>query len=84
MRVVAEIPHTHFKITVFSWNAKYQVKIEIDGFEQVYKISEQDVNGLDDVKLMLSDEFLTSCMKRFLTMREDFGKSFKNIYTDGK
>jgi len=25
MRVLAEIPHSHFKIQIFNWNAKYLV-----------------------------------------------------------
>lgn len=78
MRVVAEIPHSHFKITIFSWNGKYQIKIELDQFEQLYKIDEKDVTGLDEVKEMLTENFLLSCMKRFLSMREDWSNTFKN------
>ena len=77
MRTVREIPHPQFKITVFSWNAKYIVKIEIGQFEQIYKINEMDVMGLDGIEAMLDEEFLKGCMDRFLTMRTDFGTTFK-------
>ena len=72
MRVIAEVPHSHFKITIFEWNEKYVIKLEIGQFEQSYKIPTMDVNGLDEVKAMLTDDFLESVMHRFLSMREDF------------
>jgi hypothetical protein len=78
MRTVAEIPHHTFRISVFSYNAKYILKIELGQFEQVYKISEMDVNGLEDIKQMINDTFLENCMDRFLKMREDWQQSFVN------
>lgn len=77
MRIVKEIPHPQFKITIFSWNGKYIVKIEIGQFEQVYKINEMDVMGLDEVERMLDEDFLKGVMDRFLGMRSDFGEAFK-------
>lgn len=79
MRVVEEIPHSQFKITIFSWNNKYIIKIEIGQFEQSFKINESDVSGIDDIKLMLNDAFLSKVMNRFVEMRSDFAESFKNI-----
>ncbi|MDG2331690.1 MAG: hypothetical protein P8M05_08870 [Flavobacteriales bacterium] len=77
MRIVKEIPHRQFKITIFSWNGKFQIKIELDQYEQVFKINEQDVDGIDDVVNMLDADFLKTTMHRFLTMRSDFTESFK-------
>lgn len=79
MRIVEEIPHPQFKITVFSWNNKYILKIEIGQFEQVYKVNEMDVAGLEDIHAMLTPEFLEKVMQRFVTMRSDFAEAFKNI-----
>ena len=76
MRVVAEIPHERYKIQVFSYNAKYIVKIELGQFEQVFKISETDVLGLDDVKAMITHELLKKSLDRFITMREDWENAF--------
>ena len=78
MRTVAEIPHHTFRISVFSYNSKFIVKIELGQFEQLFKISEMDVNGLEDVRKMLTEEFYENCMDRFLTMRADWSKSFSN------
>ncbi len=77
VRIVKEIPHRQFKITIFSWNGKFQIKIELDQYEQVFKINEQDVDGVDDVVNMLDADFLKTTMHRFLTMRSDFTESFK-------
>ena len=82
MRVIAEIPHSKYKIQIFSYNAKYIVKIELGQFEQVYKINESDVSGLEEVKNMVSNELLTNSLSRFLTMREDWEKSFANKNTN--
>lgn len=84
MRVLAEIPHPKYKIQIFNYNSKYIVKIELDQFEQTYKINEIDVFGLEDVQAMVTDELLDHAFDRFLTMREDWGKAFaaKNIKKD--
>lgn len=76
MRVVAEIPHERYKIQVFSYNAKYMVKIELGQFEQVFKIGETDVFGLDDVKAMITPELLKKSLERFVSMREDWENAF--------
>jgi len=76
MRIVDEIPHERFKIQIFSYNSKYTLKIELDQFEQSFKIGELDVMGTDDIKSMVTTEFLNKCLKRFVEMREDWHKSF--------
>ncbi|HCY46209.1 MAG TPA: hypothetical protein DHU89_05960 [Flavobacteriales bacterium] len=79
MRVIAEIPHSHFKIQIFSWNGKYQLKIEIDQYEQTYKVSETNVKGLDDVKALITEDFLSKVMGRMISMREDWNEALKSI-----
>lgn len=79
MRIVSEIPHSHFKITIFSWNSKYIVKIELANFEQLFKIKEEDVTGPDDIRKMLDDEFLDAALQRFIDMRSSFTKAFQKI-----
>lgn len=82
MRIVDTIPHERFKIQIFSFNGKYTVKIELGQFEQSYKIGELDVMGLADVKAMVTQEFLSKCLKRFVDMRADWNESFKNKNTN--
>jgi len=77
MRVVADIPHSRYKIQIFQYNAKYLVKIELAQFEQVFKIPEADVSGLEEVKRMVTDELLKNSLDRFLTMRTDWEAAFR-------
>ncbi len=77
MRLVADIPHPKYKIQVHNYNQKYIVKIELGQFEQVYKIDEGDVGGLDELKNMITTELLTNCIQRFVQMREDWLEAFR-------
>lgn len=77
MRVVADIPHPKYKIQIFAYNGKYMVKIELGQFEQMFKIAESDVHGIEDVKRMITEELLLNSLNRFLTMRSDWEDAFK-------
>lgn len=79
MRVIGEIPNNDSKITLFSWNGKYLIKIENGPLEQTYKVSEIDVTGDEDIKTMLDDEFLQKVKKRFNDMDEDLSKAMEKI-----
>jgi hypothetical protein len=68
MRVVADIPHPHCKITLFAWNGKFIIKIEMGMLEQTYKVSELDVFVEEDVKKLLDSEFMNGVVKRFSEM----------------
>ncbi|TXI84288.1 MAG: hypothetical protein E6Q37_08725 [Crocinitomicaceae bacterium] len=76
MRVIAEIPHSHYKIQIFNYNSKYLVKIELGQFEQVFKIAEMDVNGLEEVKSMVTQSLLDNSLNRFMEMRSDWESAF--------
>lgn len=72
MRVVSNIPHKEFKITVFAWNHKYLLKFEKENLEQTYKISEFDLMGEDDIQEVLNNEdFMNKVSIRFKDMQED-------------
>lgn len=79
MRLIAGVPHNRYKIQIFNYNSKYIVKIELDQYEQVYKINETDVNGLEDVKKMISESLLSNSLKRFVDMRSDWSTSFNSL-----
>ena len=79
MRLVADIPHERFKIQIHNYNSKYIVKIELAQFEQTFKISETDVNGLEDVKKMITENLLNNSLERFVSMRSDWADAFKTI-----
>jgi len=73
MRVVTEIPHPSVKITVFSWNGKYLIKLERGPLEQTYKVSEMDIFEEADVAKLIDETFITSALQRFTEM----GKSLQ-------
>jgi len=80
MRVVREIPHPRFKISIFSWNNKYIIKIEDAHLEQSFKIDATEVSGLDEVEAMITSEFLVSALKRFVAMGDDFAIAYRERY----
>jgi hypothetical protein len=61
------------KISLYKWNAKFFVKFETPDLEQVYKISEIDVNEAT-VREMIDDVFIQKVIKRFHEMYEDIGE----------
>lgn len=81
MRLIKEIPHERYRITVHNYNAKYLVKIELGQFEQTFKIGETDVQSLKDLEGMLTPQLLSNCLQRFIQMREDWENAFnqKNL-----
>jgi hypothetical protein len=79
MRVVTEIPHPQCKITVFSWNGKYLIKLEAGPLEQTYKVSEWDLTGEDDIKKLLSEEFINAALNRFEQMHADFSQALQSL-----
>jgi hypothetical protein len=77
MRVIAELPHPDFKITIFSMNQKFIVKIERGILEQSYKISEMDItDGVNSVFELLDEEFLKRVTARFKEMAVDFKEAY--------
>lgn len=78
MRVIAELPHPDCKISIFSMNQKYIIKLEKGVFEQIYKISELDVpDGVDGIFKILNDVFIKNASERFNEMRTDFNAAYK-------
>ncbi|HYK76447.1 MAG TPA: hypothetical protein VEV16_05690 [Daejeonella sp.] len=77
MRVVAELPHPECKITIYSMNQKFIVKLEKGAYEQTYKLSEMDFpEGVNGVFKILDDEFMATVAERFKQMRSDFNQAY--------
>lgn len=77
MRVIAELPHPDFKVSIFSMNQKFIIKCEKGNFEQSYKINEMDLtNGLDGVFEIMDEAFFVTVSKRFEQMHADFTDAF--------
>ena len=78
MRILAELPHPDFKITLFNMNQKYIVKFEQGPLEQSYKLSELELTGggANEIFQILDDEFMATVKERFISMRADFSAAY--------
>lgn len=68
------------KISVFHYNHKYSIKFEIGDFEQTYKVREGGkVNGMEDIKRLVNDEFVLTVLERFKGMNTDFIRALTGL-----
>jgi hypothetical protein len=79
MKTTTKISHPVLDISVFLRENTYLIKIVMHQFEQIYRIKQVDVTGMDDVKKMLTTDFLDKVYLRFVEMSNDFKESFINI-----
>jgi hypothetical protein len=78
MRIIAELPHPEFKISILNMNDKYIVKIEQGSLEQTYKIAGIDLlDGVNSIFEILDEAFLKTVSARFTEMRKDWVDTFK-------
>lgn len=75
MRIIESLVHGPIRISIFSMNDKYLVKLEAGSYEQTYKVPHDDVEGLDDLKSKLNTDFLNQAQARFLQMNDDWRKA---------
>ena len=77
MRIIAELPHPDFKISILNMNSKFIVKIEQGTLEQSYKIPEVDMlEGVNSVFELLDEPFLKTVSTRFMEMRKDYNETY--------
>ena len=77
MRIIAELPHPEFKISILNMNQKFIIKIEQGVMEQSYKIAETDLlDGVNSVFELLDEAFLKTVSARFAEMHKDFKESY--------
>ena len=79
MRVIGEIPHPDSKITLFSWNNRYLIKLEQVLLEQTYKIDQFELTGEQDLQKIVNDEFINDALKGFSSMVKTLQRSLENL-----
>ena len=73
MKIIAELPHPDFKISILSMNQKFIIKIEQGTLEQTYKVPEMDLtDGVNSVFELLDEAFLKTVSERFVLMGKDY------------
>ena len=63
------------KVSFFSWNEKYMVKIEYGPYEQWFKFSHEDVTP-DRLKEVMDAEFFKKAEERFIQMHTEMKGAF--------
>ena len=77
MRIIAELPHPDFKISILNMNNKFIVKIEKGALEQTYKIPDADLtDGVNSVFELLDEAFLSTVTNRFAEMLKDYREAY--------
>jgi hypothetical protein len=79
VRILATIPHPKMKISIFQWNEKWIIEVEGGAYKQTFRIAQESVPGLDDVKRMVTPQLLDGCMDRFNTMHRDFTAAYQLV-----
>lgn len=72
MRYIKDIPHQHFKISIYQWNNKYIIKVESGMYEQTYKIDEYEAASVAEIEKCMDKSFLESIAMKFREMDENF------------
>lgn len=75
MRIIDSIPHESMTISIFQMNDKYQVKFEAGPMEQIFKFLVEEVNSVENLKKIISTDFIEATRKRF----NDMFLSMKNL-----
>ena len=76
MRIIAEIPNPLMRITILGWNEKYQLRYELDRYEQMFKF-DMDTHSIDEVK-EIAEMMSESVLLRFVNMREQLNLNIKS------
>ena len=74
MRLISNIPHELYQISIFEWNNKYILKIESGPYEQSYKVDAMEI-GESEIPSLLNEEFMKGVTRRFNEMHGDFMKA---------
>jgi hypothetical protein len=70
MRVLRELSFREFKVTIFSWNNRYLIKLEQGLLEQTFKIDQFDITNEEHLLRIIDEEFVRHAAKTFLEMSQ--------------
>ena len=79
MRIVGEIPHDVCKITLFSWNNRYLIKLELGFLEQTYKVNQFDITSEADLYKVVDERFINDALVRFADMERNLHTALENV-----
>ncbi len=79
MRIIGNIPHEKYHISVYEWNDKIIIKLEAGPMEQVYKFSTDIIKGVEGAVKILTPTFYDKIHDRFNQMFLDMQAAAKEI-----
>ncbi len=83
MRIIAEIPHPIFKVTVFQMNGKLSVKLEKNLLEQTYKFRDgSGIENMENVHAFLTDAFYEEADNLFSQMHKNRYQSLLSAHPE--
>jgi hypothetical protein len=74
MRIIGEIPHPDCRVTLFSWNNRYLIKLEKGLLEQTFKVNQFDVISEDDLYELVNEAFIGEALAVFDTMEATWNR----------
>lgn len=77
MRLVKNIPHPAFKISLFSLSDKYLLQVEYGPYIQGFKIEQSELSeGTEKIEKFIVNEYMLKCLERFKEMDSEWKKHF--------
>ena len=69
MRIISEWTYKSLRVSVLHMNGRYVLKLEDTLLEQTYKFRDGQVDNVDQLRNLTTEEFYEGCLKRFEDMR---------------
>jgi hypothetical protein len=82
MRLVRQIPHDHFLISLHQYNDNYLLSITLDDYQQQFKVPVSSVTNIDHLEQALTPAFYSACLQDFIRMRERWLQLLKPLHND--
>lgn len=69
MRIVAEIPHPVYKLTIFKSGHKHILKVDAGDLDQSFKFLDGEIDGVEGIRAILTDPFFEKVSAIFADMK---------------
>ncbi|MEO6884116.1 MAG: hypothetical protein ABI199_08840 [Bacteroidia bacterium] len=79
MRIIGNIPHKSIHITVFGMNDKFIIQFEAGFMEQIFKINQNEIAGLEGIQELLDESFMQKITARFNEMFTEFNQAQERL-----
>ena len=69
MRIISEWTYKSLRVSVLHMNSRYVLKLEDTLLEQTYKFRDGQIDNVDQLRNLISEDFYEGCLSRFDDMR---------------